>query len=152
MDIHSKKAYPANALSNFSPHPFIFRDFPVNSMEGFLQGLKFKNPDMQVHVFTLVGMSAKKKGANKNWYRDQTLWLMGHPIERKSDHYQVILDEAYESMFRQNEKAKNALLATGDAVLTHSIGKRKQNETVLTEHEFISRLTNIREKLKYGKL
>jgi len=34
------------------------------------------------------------------------------------------------------------------AVLTHSIGKRKESETVLTTREFCSRLTAIRQRLK----
>ena len=65
MDISSKSSYPGGALSNFAPHPFKFRGFEVNSMEGFLQGLKFKSPEMQAEVFKLVGRAAKKKGAKK---------------------------------------------------------------------------------------
>ena len=42
MDIKSGCKYPASALSNFAPHPFKFRGFNVASMEGFLQGIKFK--------------------------------------------------------------------------------------------------------------
>jgi hypothetical protein len=34
-------------------------------MEGFLQGLKFKNPKMQIHIFTLVGRAAKFAGKIK---------------------------------------------------------------------------------------
>ena len=47
MNIGSGQDYPANALSNFAPHPFVFDGVEVNSMEGFLQSLKFKNFDMQ---------------------------------------------------------------------------------------------------------
>lgn len=36
MDIGSGNAYPANALSNFAPHPFEFDGVQCNSMEGFL--------------------------------------------------------------------------------------------------------------------
>ena len=34
---------------------------------------------------------------------------------------------------------------TKKATLTHSIGKKKINETVLTEREFCSRLTKLRD-------
>ncbi len=34
MDIGSGKEYPSNALSNFSPHPFVFDGVECNSMEG----------------------------------------------------------------------------------------------------------------------
>lgn len=119
-----------------------------NSMEGFLQSLKFKNPEMQKYVCTLVGRKAKMIGRNKNWYTTQTLWWDGKPIKRDSEEYQELLDEAYVCMFTQNEKARKALLASQDAVLTHSIGKRKINETVLTKREFCSRLMEIRKELQ----
>lgn len=117
-------------------------------MEGFLQSLKFKNPDMQEHICTLVGAKAKKSGANKNWQRDQILYWRGQSIKRDSQEYQDLLDRAYLAMFSQNTKAQKALLATGDANLTHSIGRRKINETVLTAQEFCSRLMEIRSYLK----
>jgi predicted NAD-dependent protein-ADP-ribosyltransferase YbiA (DUF1768 family) len=151
MDIGSGNGYPSASLSNFSPHPFTFRDIPVNSMEGFLQGLKFENPEMQKAVFLLVGKAAKFKGKKKNWRRDQTLYFQGQSIKRDSQEYQDLLDEAYEAMFGQNESARNALLASGDAVLTHTIGKSNQSETVLTRSEFCSRLTKIRGRIKSEK-
>jgi len=148
VDIGSRNSYPGGALSNFTPHPFIFNGIPVSSMEGFLQGLKFKSAEMQKHVFTLVGLAAKKKGSNKKWFRTQTLYYQGQPLNRHSQEYQNLLDEAYEAMFTQNEKAKKALLATHKAVLKHSIGKSDPHKTVLTEREFCSRLTKIRDKIK----
>lgn len=149
MDIGSKNGYPAGTLSNFSPHPFVFRGVECNSMEGLLQSFKFSNPDMQKEVCKLVGFAAKKKGSNKKWYRTQTLWWNGEEIKRDSDTYQQMLDEAYLAMFTQNDKARKALLATGNATLTHSIGRKKQNETVLTIQEFCSRLMHIRTILQF---
>jgi len=146
MDIKSGTA--TGGLSNFAARPFIFRGVQCNSMEGLLQSLKFKEPDMQKHVCTLVGIKAKRTGANKPWHRLQILWWQGIPIKRESQEYQDLLDEAYNALFTQNTKARAALLATGDAVLKHSIGKRKTNETVLTQQEFCSRLMSIRTKLK----
>jgi predicted NAD-dependent protein-ADP-ribosyltransferase YbiA (DUF1768 family) len=58
MDIRSGNQWPSSALSNFAPHPFEFRGFKVNSMEGLLQGLKFKGAAMQAQIFTLVGKTA----------------------------------------------------------------------------------------------
>jgi predicted NAD-dependent protein-ADP-ribosyltransferase YbiA (DUF1768 family) len=148
VDIGSGKGYPESALSNFAPHPFIFRGIQCNSMEGFLQSLKFSNPEMQKYVCTLVGKKAKFKGKEKNWRINQTLYWNGIPIDRHSVGYQQLLDEAFTILYTQNEKAKNALLASGNAVLEHSIGKSNENETILTKREFCSRLTNLREKLK----
>jgi predicted NAD-dependent protein-ADP-ribosyltransferase YbiA (DUF1768 family) len=148
MDIKSGKTYPSKALSNFAPHPFVFDGIECNSMEGFLQSLKFENPEMQKHICTLVGFKAKKAGSKKNWQRTQTLYWRGMPYKRDSREYQELLDMAYDALFRQNKKAKNALLATGNANLTHSIGRNRKSETVLTQQEFCSRLMKIRKQLQ----
>lgn len=148
MDIKAGRPYPSNALSNFAPHPFELDGVEIASMEGFLQSLKFKNPEMQEHICTLVGLTAKRSGAKKNWYEKQTLYWRGEAIKRDSDEYQDLLDRAYAALFTQNEKAKKALLATKNANLTHSIGRRKINETVLTQQEFCSRLMEIRQILQ----
>ena len=152
MDIGSGHGYPADALSNFAPHPFVLDGIECNSMEGFLQSLKFSNPDMQREVCKLVGRAAKFKGKKKNWYVKQVLYWQGKEIPRDSDEYQMLLDRAYIAMATQNRGFQCALLATNDAVLTHSIGKTKTNETVLTRNEFCSRLTKIRTMLQVGKI
>lgn len=148
MDIGSGAGYPAASLSNFSPHPFVFDGVQVNSMEGFLQGLKFSNPDMQAHVCTLVGKAAKFKGKKKKWYREQTLYWKGQPIARRSEAYQILLENAYLAMLEQSDSFRRALKATGNATLTHSMGRNKENETVLTEKEFIKLLTYCRSLIK----
>lgn len=152
MDIGSGHGYPADALSNFAPHPFVLDGIECNSMEGFLQSLKFSNPDMQREVCKLVGRAAKFKGKKKNWYVKQVLYWQGKEIPRDSDEYQVLLDRAYMAMATQNRGFQSALLATQNAALTHSIGKTKINETVLTRNEFCSRLTKIRTMLQVGKI
>jgi len=143
MDIGSKSGYPSSSLSNFAPHPFEIDGVKCASMEGFLQSLKFESVDMQEYVCTLVGLAAKKKGRPKNWYQSQTLWWRGKAIKRDSQEYQELLDRAYMCL-NKNEGFRKALEATGDAVLTHSIGKSKMSETVLTTREFCSRLTKLR--------
>lgn len=120
-------------------------------MEGFLQSLKFSNPEMQKEVCKLVGKAAKFKGKKKKWWRTQTLYWQGAEISRDSQEYQDLLDRAFDAL-TQNNGFRAALLATGNSVLTHSIGKNKITETVLTRQEFCSRLTKIREKLKEEKI
>jgi len=147
MDVGSKHGYPAGALSNFSPHPFTIDGVECASMEGFLQSLKFKNPKMQKHVCTLVGFKAKSKGAHKNWQESQTLYWQGQAIKRESDEYQVLLDKAFRAMKDCSDSFRRALKASQGANLTHSIGKSDPKQTVLTEREFCSRLTKLREEL-----
>lgn len=146
MDIGSGTGWPSAALSNFAPHSFVIDGVECASMEGFLQSLKFSSPEMQREVCKLVGKAAKFKGKKKKWYRTQTLYWQGKEIPRDSDEYQELLDRAYNELGK-NEGFKKALLATGNATLTHSMGKRKTNETVLTIQEFTSRLYRLRTEL-----
>ena len=90
---------------------------------------------------------AKRKGAKKTWKRTQTLYWRGVEYGRKSQEYQDLLDRAYDAL-ATNLKFQKALLATQKATLTHSIGKNKKPDTVLTEQEFCSRLMKIRKRLQ----
>lgn len=146
MDIGSGTGYPSSALSNFAPHPFIIDGIECTSMEGFLQSLKFSNPDMQKEVCKMVGKQAKFKGKNKKWFKTQTLYWLGKEYKRDSREYQDLLDKAYMALF-ENEGFKKALKATSNNTLTHNIGKNKITETVLTRQEFISRLYYLRSQL-----
>lgn len=150
MDIKSGCGYPAAALSNFSPHPFVFDDVQVMSMEGLLQSFKFDKVHIQEEVCKLVGKAAKFKGKprNQTWQRLQTLWWKGIEYERDGRDYQFLLDRAYNAMADQSDSFRRALLATNNAVITHSIGNNKKNETVLTEREFCSRLMKLRKRLQ----
>ena len=149
MDIGSKRGFPAGTLSNFAPHPFIIDGVECSSMEGFLQALKFDKPHIQAVVCQMVGLQAKRRGSkrNKHWKRAQKLWWQGKEYDRHGAEYQQLLDRAYDAL-AQNPGFRKALLATGDAVLTHSMGKSKESDTTLTEREFCSRLTKLRERIK----
>ena len=147
MDVGSKHGYPASALSNFSPHPFVIDGIQCSSMEGWLQSLKHSNPEMQKHICTLVGYAAKKSSKHKNWQRNQTLYWQGVEYDRQGDEYQKLLDRAYEAM-AANDSFRRALLASGDAVLTHSMGRTNSKETILTQSEFCGRLMRLRERIR----
>ena len=118
-------------------------------MEGFLQSLKFDKPHIQEEVCKLIGKAAKFRGQkrNKAWKSTQTLWWRGIAMPRLSQEYQDLLDRAFFCMLEQSESFKNALAATHDSVITHSIGKNKESDTVLTEREFCSRLMRLRRTL-----
>lgn len=146
MDIKSGRTYPSKALSNFAPHPFKFDGVLCNSMEGLLQSFKFKNPDMQVEICKLIGLAALRKGRTKNWKVRQILYWQGVEYKRTGLGYQQLLDNAYDAL-ALNTAFRKALLASGESTLTHSIGKRKESDTVLTQKEFCSRLLRIRKEL-----
>lgn len=148
MDIGSGAGYPGSALSNFAPQPFYFDGVLCNSREGALQALKFDKPHMQVVVCTLVGLAAKRRGGkrNKAWKRVQRLWWNGVEYDRHSDEYQALLDRLFDAALA-NTTFQRALLASGNSVLTHAIGKSDPSETVLTTREFCSRLMRLRARL-----
>lgn len=150
LDIHSRRG-SLQSLSNFASYHFrvSWKNFTLdcNSMEGFLQSLKFDDPSLQRSVAGLVGSSAKKKGKNQDWKSTQQLWWNGSPIERNRVEYQELLDVAYESLSQNESFAKN-LLESGSAILTHHIGKDDPHETILTRDEFCSRLMRLRDHLR----
>ena len=90
MDIGLDNEWPAVALSNFAPYEFVIDGIECNSMEGFLQSLKFKDPEIQKEVCKLVGRAAKSKGKKQNWQQTQTLWWQGKAIDRHSADYHLI--------------------------------------------------------------
>jgi predicted NAD-dependent protein-ADP-ribosyltransferase YbiA (DUF1768 family) len=152
LDIGAKHAYPSSALSNFASHPFVFDTVQCASMEGFLQSLKFDKPHIQAEVCKLSGVGAKHRGKDRNrvWKLERALWWQGVKFPRESDEYQELLDQAYLAMARQNESFRKALLDTGNAKLTHTIGKNSKLDTVLTRDEFCSRLEKLRSHLQKG--
>lgn len=145
MDIGSGKGYPSSSLSNFSPHPFMLDGVEVASMEGFLQSLKCPYPEVQKEICKLVGFTAKKRGRGYKWQKNGKLYWLGKEYDRYGQEYQELLNHAYSQLYKQSESFRNALKASGDAVLKHTIGRSKEAETILTQAEFCRRLTKLRD-------
>lgn len=117
-------------------------------MEGFLQALKFKTPEIQRKVCKLSGFKAKKKGKTRNWFwqAHQILWWSGCEYQRSGPEYQRLLDKAFDALFL-SRNFRRALKRTGRQVLTHKVGHGDARKTVLTEEEFRSRLYILRKRL-----
>lgn len=143
MNIGAGNTYPANSLSNFSPHPFELDGVKINSMEGFLQSLKFREIPIQESVCLLVGKAAKFRGKKKNWWRKQELYWQGEVYPRHSEKYQILLDRAYQAMFEQSDSFRRALIAAKGCTFTHSIGKSDPSHTILTVREFCGRIQKL---------
>lgn len=147
MDINSKGKYPSLALSNFAPQKVMFDWMDCESMEGLLQSFKFSNQNIQERVCGMAGREAKKYGQLSVWQKYQKLWWKGKEYDRHGDKYQKLLDRAFTAR-ANNTEFIDALLATGDEEITHSIGESDKNKTILTEEEFCSRLIKIRTRLR----
>lgn len=145
IDVYSKGEYPANVLSNFYPNEFIIDGVTCASMEGFLQSLKYKNIKKQRKMCLKVGLDAKTKGHKKfMWRLTGNIYWNSIKIKRCSNDFFNLITKAYEAMFKQNSTFKEALLATKEYKLIHSIGHNNPHKTILTEQEFIIILDNLR--------
>lgn len=145
IDIHSKGKYPADALSNFARHPFVMDGIRCESMEGFLQALKYRDPEQQKRVCSLHGIAAKEAGARKwIWKLVGRVWWQGKAYGLYTDGLQRLIDRAYIEMYRQNDAFRKAVSALGDAEIGHSIGKTDMRTTILTEYHFVRRIEMLR--------
>ena len=142
IDIYSGGKYPANALSNFACHPFEFRGFKINSMEGLISGLTYKDPIEQMRIFLLHGLEAKN--AAKPWEMARKVYWQGESIDRCSQEYQDFFDEAYDALYT-NADFKKTLDSTKGNELKHTMGCKDRTRTLLTEKEFIDRLIRLRD-------
>ncbi len=150
LDIYSSGDYPADALSNFYPHAFRLDGVACASMEGLLQSLKTRNRARQRRICALSGKEAKNafrhRPQNLGWRLTGRLYWQGTVLRRHSDEYQRFLDRAYAALSESPDFVA-ALLASGDATLVHTVGKRDTRKTVLTEYEFVSRLLRCRARI-----
>ena len=140
----------ARVLSNLYPMEFKFRGKKVASIEGVLQGIKYKDKKTQNKVLRYSGIDAYHTRACNEldfWAKDMLLYWQGKAIKRDSKEYQDFLDELYISA-AANPLYRRALIATGEKYLLHHIGKDQICETVLTRFEYESRLNALREFIK----
>ena len=140
----------SRVLSNLYPLEFKFRNKKVSSIEGVLQGIKYKDKKLQNLVLKYSGLDAyHTRGVNIKdfWGNTQTLYWQGKEIKRDSEEYQLFLDELYLSAAK-NQIYKRALLTTENKYLLHHIGRESILETVLTRYEFEERLNSLREFIK----
>lgn len=143
----------SRVLSNLYPINFKFRGKWVSSIEGVLQGIKYKDKKKQNLVLKYAGLDAYHTRASNTsdfWGNSGKLYWQGKEIDRHSNDYQLFLDELYICASR-NPIYKDSLLATGNKYLLHHIGNINKNETVLTRYEYESRINALREFLKINK-
>lgn len=144
VDIWSTGDYPADVLSNLCSNGFRFDGIECGSMEGFLQSLKYKDADKQRQICGMKGKNAKKATCT-GWQTDQIVWWKGQAVDRQGEGFAKLLRKAYEAMFDQSERFRTALMSTRGKMLYHSRGENNQFKTILTEKEFCTILTEIRD-------
>lgn len=115
-------------------------------MEGFLQAIKTNNLERQKMVCTLSKREAKMRSTD-TWKKEQNVFWNGHSFNRHGNQFQFLIRRAYRSMLKQCPKFREALLATGNKILYHTIGKSDPYDTILTEKEFCTILMELRKEL-----
>lgn len=144
LDIRSNGLYPSNVLSNLCSNGFRFDGMICGSMEGFLQSLKQKDINKQRQICSMKGGNARKKSVT-SWQTDQKVWWKGREINRQSDEFTLLVENAYEEMFAQNERFRTALMQTRGMKLVHTTGENNSYKTILTPTEFCGILERIRD-------
>ncbi|BAU40068.1 GP30.3 family protein [Ralstonia phage RSP15] len=154
IKIEAKGTYPGSALSNFQPYKFVFCNVMIDSMEGFLQSLKFEDINEQKNVCRMVGYEAKAYAMKhaKDWREDQILFWNRTAYGRSSHEYFYLVKCAFSELHRQSDVFKKALQDTWGHDLIHPMGNKSKTETILTEREFVMILTEIRNQEKYKNL
>ena len=144
LDIWSTGEYPSDVLSNLCSNRFRLDGIECQSMEGFLQSLKYADPEKQRQICSMKGRNAKRQSTT-TWQTDQVVWWRGRAIDRHGAEYQELLRRAYQAMFDQNERFRAALMASRGRRLYHSQGNSDPYRTILTQEEFCSILMEIRD-------
>ena len=147
---YNSKEHLSRMLSNLYPIEFKFKGKKVRSIEGVLQGIKYKDKKIQNLILKYAGVDAyHTRGANTldMWTQNQTLYWQGKEMKRNSEEYQFFLDELYLSAIK-NPIYKRALLSTENKYLLHHIGNTDIAQTVLTRFEYEQRLNCLREYIK----
>lgn len=145
LNIRSNGQYPSNVLSNLCSNGFRFDGMVCGSMEGFLQSLKQQDLEKQRSICSMKGGNARKRSVT-SWQTDQIVWWKGRAINRQSEEFAILVREAYQAMFDQNERFRTALMQTRGMNLSHTDGEDNPYKTILTPKEFCGMLENLREQ------
>lgn len=125
----------------------------VESVEGFVAGLKAEDVKEQRRIFALHGKEAKTAGKALPVSEPRKVFFLGRAFDYLSTEHRALIEWAIRLKFCQNEEARKALLDTGNAKLTHNMGRfdGKPGKTSLPKMVFVGLLLELREVLNGGE-
>ena len=134
-------------LSNLFPYKFIFKGCLFNSIEGFFQGIKYQDVELQKQVFQYSGRDALalKDATPYDWTISGNIYFLGKTIKRDSKEYDDLVTELYISAIK-NELYRNAIKNCKLPII-HPIGKESKQETTFTRYEFEFMLNSLHDFL-----
>ena len=106
-------------ISNLYPTPFILDGEVYGSVEGFWQSLKSTSEERRGQIALLSGPDAKK-AAGKGPPMP-TFVYQGETIRTGTYEHWALMERACAAKFDQDDRARAALLATGNRPLTHKV-------------------------------
>ncbi len=142
--------WPGNILSNFADTPFVIDEVNCACSEAFIQSLKISDAIEQREFCSLQGQEAWEKGSERSHavFEAGKVWWRGIPHTLHSiEHYQLV-KRGLSAKFSQSEVARIALLATGEAELTHDYGQSPGKKQSLPVDKFCQIVTEIRRELR----
>lgn len=147
IDIDTNNDESLSALSNSYEAHFAFNNIEFTSIESFLQGLKYKNSNIQAKVFMLTDKQTQKINSLHNWWIiTGNLYFKGEKIKRYSKAYHDLIVSAFHCKYTQCNEFRQSLLNTDLKSLKCSCHKTNEFETLLTQEEYIDMLNYFRIK------
>lgn len=125
-------------------------EFSIASVEGFLQGLKISDPRMQEVAFQKSGKESKSAAKGLEVDPAGDIFFLGKRLQRCSMAHKALIEYSIWVKLFCDATSREALLWTGDAEITHNLGKfdAKPGKTTLPKQVFVRILTEIREELR----
>jgi hypothetical protein len=123
------------------------------SVEGFIQGLKAKEPAKQREIFSLSGNEAKSAGKMiEAEYSEmgRLIFFLGRKFRYLSVEHRALIEYCIWQKYVQDTVSADALIWTKKATLTHNLGKfdGKPGKTTLPKQVFTRILREARAMLR----
>lgn len=138
--------WPGNILSNFAKTPFVIDKVKCACSEAFIQSLKFQDPEEQIIICGLSGQEVWERGSKETdgVFLRGNVWWLGECLKLHSVEHFELIERGLVAKFTQSDKARNALIGSGTATLTHDFGKPKGSKHSLPIEVFCQVVTKIR--------
>lgn len=145
--------WPGNVLSNFADTPFEIDGIECVCSEAFIQSLKCSDVRDQQEFCSLAGQDAWSKGSklSEQVFYSAKVWWRGEPYNLHSSEHFALVKRGLYAKYTQSALARNALIASGNATLTHDYGQTSGKKQSLPVDVFCQIVTEIRSEVRCQK-
>lgn len=149
VNMFREAPWPGNILSNFSNTPFVIDGINCTCAESFIQSLKISSIGQQKEFCSFEGQQAWETGSKftEQVIRTGTGWWLGKTYKLHSPEHFALVKRGLVAKFSQSDVARQALLASGSAILTHDYGHPPGKKQSLPVDVFCRIVTDIRSEI-----